>query len=44
MLHKYSSKEHNKVAIVCAEEFERFMSGQKPDIQQMLNKSLADKN
>ena len=33
MLHKHSNKEHHKVAIVHAEEFERSMSGQKPEIQ-----------
>ena len=43
MLCKHSNKEHHKVAIVCAEEFERSMSGQQPDIQQILSKSLADK-
>ena len=43
MLHKHSNKEHHKVAIVCAEEFERSMSGKQPDVQQMLSKSLADR-
>ena len=42
-LHKHADKEHHKVAIVRAEEFEKSMSGQQPDIQQMLSKSLADR-
>ena len=43
MLHKHLNKERHKEAIVCAEEFERSMSGKQPDIQQMLSKSLADR-
>ena len=43
MLHKNSDKEHHKAAIVRAEKFERSMSGQQHDIQQMLSKSLADR-
>ena len=43
MLHKHSNKEHHKVAIVRAEEFERSISGKQPDVQQMLSKSLADR-
>ena len=42
-LRKHLDKEHHKAAIVCAEKFERSMSGQQPDIQQMLSKSLADR-
>ena len=43
MLHKHTDKEHHKVAIVRAEEFERSMSGQQPDIQQKMSKSLAER-
>ena len=43
MLHKHTDKEHHKVAIVQAEEFERSMSGQQPDIQQRMSKSLAER-
>ena len=43
MLHKHTDKEHHKVAIVRAEEFERSMSGQQPDIQQRMSKSLAER-
>ena len=42
MLHKHTDKEHHKVAIVQAKEFERSMSGQQPDIQQRMSKSLAE--
>ena len=34
---KHFNKEHHKVAIVHAEEFERSMSGKQPDIQHMLS-------
>ena len=43
MLHKHTDKEHHKVAIVRAEEFERSMSGQQPVIQQRMSKSLAER-
>ena len=40
---KNADKEHHKSAIVRAEEFKRKMSGQQPNIQQRLSKSLADR-
>ena len=43
MLHKHTDMEHHKVAIVQAEEFERSISGQQPDIQQRMSKSLAER-
>ena len=43
MLRKHGDKEHHKSAIVRAEEFKRSMSGQQPNIQQRLTKSLADR-
>ena len=43
MLHKHTDKEHHKVAIVRAEEFEGSMSGQQSDIQQRMSKSLAER-
>ena len=43
MLHNHTDKEHHKVAIVRAEEFERSMSAQQPDIQQRMSKSLAER-
>ena len=43
MLHKHTDKMQHKVAIVQAEEFERYMSNQQPDIQQRMSKSLAER-
>ena len=42
-LRKHADKEHHKSAIVRAEEFKRTMSGQQPNIQQRLSRSLADR-
>ena len=42
MLRKYTDKEHHKVAVVWAEEFQKSMSGQQLDIQQRMSKSLAE--
>ena len=40
---KHADKEHHKTAIVRADEFNRSMSNQQPNIQQRLSKSLSER-
>ena len=41
-IHKHADKEYHKAAIVKAGEFKKTMSGEQPNIQQRLSKTLAD--